>query len=53
VIRNNEQSVSLATDRYDYIRNAELNAQPIGQDLMPNMGTPLLPPLQDSKVRRD
>ncbi|NOT81974.1 MAG: type II secretion system secretin GspD, partial [Gallionella sp.] len=42
VIRNNEQSVSLATDRYDYIRNAELNAQPIGQDLMPNMGTPLL-----------
>lgn len=51
VIRNNEQSVSLATDRYDYIRNAELNAQPKEKDLMPNMGTPLLPPLQDSQMR--
>jgi general secretion pathway protein D len=51
VIRNNEQSVSLATDRYDYIRNAELNAQPREKDLLPNMGTPLLPPLRDNQMR--
>jgi general secretion pathway protein D len=50
VIRNNEQSVSLATDRYDYIRNSELNAQPTKGDLLPNAGTPLLPPLQDGKI---
>jgi general secretion pathway protein D len=50
VIRNNEQSVSLATDRYDYIRNSELNAQPTKGDLLPNAGTPLLPPLQDGKM---
>jgi general secretion pathway protein D len=50
VIRNNEQSVSLATDRYDYIRNSELNAQPTKNDLLPNAGTPTLPPLQDGKM---
>jgi general secretion pathway protein D len=50
VIRNNEQSVGLATDRYDYIRNSELNAQPTKNDLLPNAGTPTLPPLQDGKM---
>jgi general secretion pathway protein D len=50
VIRNNEQSVSLATDRYDYIRNAEVNAQPTKNDLLPNAGAPTLPPLQDGKI---
>ncbi len=50
VIRNNEQSVSLATDRYDYIRNAELNAQPTPNDLMPDAGSPMLPPLQNGKI---
>ena len=50
VIRNNEQSVSLATDRYDYIRNSELNAQPSKNDLLPNAGAPLLPTLQDGKI---
>lgn len=50
VIRNNEQSVGLATDRYDYIRNSELNAQPTKNDLLPNTGTPTLPPLQDGKM---
>jgi general secretion pathway protein D len=49
VIRNNEQSVSLAADRYDYIRNAEISAQPRRQDWMSDMGAPLLPPLLDSK----
>lgn len=50
VIRNNEQSVSLATDRYDYIRNAEINSQPTQSDLLPNVSTPALPPLQDGKM---
>lgn len=50
VIRNNEQSVSLATDRYDYIRNAEVNAQSTQNDLLPNMGTPTLPPLKEGKM---
>ncbi len=50
VIRNNEQSISLATDRYDYIRNAELNAQPSQNDLLPNAGSPMLPELEQGKI---
>jgi general secretion pathway protein D len=50
VIRNNEQSVSLSTDRYNYIRNAETAAQPETKLTLPDMGAPLLPPLQDGHV---
>ena len=45
IIRDNEQSVSLTGDRYDYIRNAEVTGQPgkatllPNTDLLPNMGT--------------
>jgi general secretion pathway protein D len=46
VVRNNEQSIRLSTDRYDYIRNAEINQQPSQQD---EIGSPVLPPLHDGK----
>ncbi len=56
IIRDNEQSVSLSGDRYDYIRNAEVTGQPgkatllPNTDLLPNMGTAVLPPLQDGRM---
>jgi len=50
IIRNNEQSVSLAGDRYDYIRNAEINGQPERTIVLPNMDAPQLPKLQDGQV---
>jgi general secretion pathway protein D len=50
VIRNNEQSVSLAGDRYDYIRNAEINGQPERTIVLPNMDAPQLPALQDGRI---
>jgi len=50
VIRNNEQSVNLTGNRYDFIRNAEIAAQPENSMVLPNMGAPLLPPLQDGHV---
>jgi len=50
VIRNTEQSVSLAGDRYDYIRNAEIAGQPENSLVLPNLGAPLLPPLEDGKI---
>ena len=50
VIRNNEQSMNLSSDRYDYIRNAEIAAQPESKLTLPNMGAPLLPPLQDGQL---
>ena len=46
VIRNNEQSANLSNGRYDYIRNAQSEAQPETKLVLPNFGAPLLPPLQ-------
>jgi general secretion pathway protein D len=50
IIRNNEQSVSLAGDRYDYIRDAEIAGQPERTVILPNMDAPQLPPLQDGRI---
>jgi general secretion pathway protein D len=50
IIRSNEQSVSLAGDRYDYIRNAEIAGQPERTIVLPNMGAPQLPPLQEGRM---
>lgn len=50
IIRNNEQSMSLAQDRYDYIRNAEIAGQPERTIVLPNMDAPQLPPLQDGRM---
>ncbi len=50
VIRNSEQSENLANDRYDYIRNEQVAAQPEQKLVLPDMGAPLLPPLQDGRL---
>jgi general secretion pathway protein D len=50
VIRSNEQSVNVAGDRYNYIRNAELGAQPEPTLVLPNLGAPLLPPLNKGQL---
>jgi general secretion pathway protein D len=50
VIRTNEQSVNLSSDRYDYIRNAEIVARPEPTVVMPNLGTPVLPELKDGRM---
>jgi len=51
VIRNNEQSVNLTNNRYDYIRNAQISGQPEEKLTLPNMGAPLLPPLVDGRIK--
>ena len=46
VIRSKEQSTSLAADRYDYMRAAEVEAQPqTGNLMLKDLGAPLMPPL--------
>ncbi|WP_374359396.1 type II secretion system secretin GspD [Pseudoduganella danionis] len=47
VIRNKEQSTSLATDRYDYMRAAQEAVKPADSILVKDLGQPLLPQLQD------
>jgi len=49
VIRSNEQSMNLTGNRYDFIRNAQFAAQPEQKLAIPDMGAPLLPPLQDQR----
>jgi general secretion pathway protein D len=49
VIRSNDQSVNLAGDRYDYIRNVELATQPAPNIFLPDTGAPVLPPLEDGR----
>jgi general secretion pathway protein D len=50
VIRSNEQSMNLTGNRYDFIRNAQFAAQPERKLAIPDMGAPLLPPLQDGRL---
>ncbi|MFN5447047.1 MAG: type II secretion system secretin GspD [bacterium] len=59
VIRNESQSVAVASDRYDYIRGAQLGVQPEQNVFLPRTDTPALPPLQQGRpqggnlLRRD
>ncbi|MRW86401.1 type II secretion system protein GspD [Pseudoduganella sp. FT26W] len=47
VIRSKEQSISLATDRYDYMRGQQENIQPPEGALVKDLGQPVLPALQN------
>ncbi len=49
VIRSNEQSVSVAGDRYDYIRGAQMAVQPLPNVLLPDTDSPRLPPLDGGR----
>lgn len=50
ILRSNEQSVNVATDRYDYIRRTELATQPAQTPLLPDVGAPVLPALQGGRA---
>ncbi len=50
VIRSNEQSISVASDRYDYIRNAQSIAQPAPGVLLPQAEPPQLPVLENGRL---
>jgi general secretion pathway protein D len=43
VIRSQEQSTSLTSDRYDFIRGTQQQIQPDDTILLPNLGQPVLP----------
>lgn len=50
IVRNNEQSMNLSQDRYDYIRNAQIAGQPERTIVLPNMDALQLPALQDGRM---
>lgn len=49
VVRSNEQSISVAGDRYDYIRGAQMAVQPLPNALLPDTDSPQLPPLDGGR----
>lgn len=49
VVRTGEQSANLAADRYDYIRGRQLTMQPQRSLVMPNIGGPVMPALQNGR----
>ncbi|HJV02154.1 MAG TPA: type II secretion system secretin GspD [Burkholderiaceae bacterium] len=49
VIRNKEQSVSLATDRYDYMRGQQQDIKPADSILVNDFGQPVLPALANGR----
>jgi general secretion pathway protein D len=49
VIRNKEQSTSLAADRYDYMRSSQDAIKPPGSILVEDLGQPVLPALIDGQ----
>ena len=50
VIRTPERSLSVTTDRYDYIRNAGIISQSKPPRLLPDMGPLLLPPMINGQI---
>ena len=49
VIRTDNQSIAVASDRYDYIRGAQRAVQPEQNVFLPHTDTPYLPPLQQGR----
>lgn len=49
VMRNNEQSNSVTSDLYDFVRGVQSNAQPAPTPLLPDTGAPVLPPLEQGR----
>ncbi|MBA5637233.1 type II secretion system secretin GspD [Duganella sp. LX20W] len=49
VIRSKEQSVSLATDRYDYMRSEQQGIKPADSILVNDFGQPVLPALVNGR----
>jgi general secretion pathway protein D len=49
VVRTDEHTVAVASDRYDYIRNTQFAIQPEPNALLPRIETPSLPPLLDGR----
>ena len=49
VIRSSEQSVNLLADRYEYMRRAQIEAQPERKLTLPDTGAAVLPPLENGR----
>jgi general secretion pathway protein D len=50
IVRTNEQSVDLMADRYEYIRQEQIKGQPEHKMVLPDMGAPLVPALENGQA---
>jgi general secretion pathway protein D len=51
VIRTNEQSVDISGDRYNYMRDEQTGHQPQAATILPDLGAPQLPPLENGRLQ--
>ncbi len=49
VIRSNQQSMNVAGDRYDFIRNVQSNTQVAPSSVLPQINGPVLPVMQEGR----
>jgi general secretion pathway protein D len=50
IVRSNDQSVNVASDRYNYIRNAQVNTPPKPSWILPELNGPQLPPMEEGRI---
>jgi general secretion pathway protein D len=50
IVRNAEQNMNVATDRYEYIRGQQIQNRPEQSWILPNTGSPTLPPLENGRM---
>ena len=50
LMRTAEQNMNIASDRYDYIRGQQIQGRPQPTIVLPDLGTPTIPPLENGRM---
>jgi len=50
IVRTAEENTNVATDRYEYIRGQQIQNRPEQSWILPNSGSPTLPPLENGRM---
>lgn len=50
LVRTTEQNMNIASDRYEYIRGQQIQGRPQPSIVLPDLGTPTMPPLENGRM---
>ena len=50
LVRTTEQNMNIAADRYEYIRGQQIQGRPQPSIVLPDLGTPTMPPLESGRM---
>ena len=51
LIRNAEQNMNVASDRYEYIRGQQLQTKQPDSPVLPNVGKPIVPAMENGRLK--